>query len=51
MLITDQNAITQALANVKLESLMPSAEILELLKNALHDGSVDTTYILDLMRG
>ena len=52
MLITDQNAINQALANVTLESLSLSADILELIKNALdNDTVVDTTYILDLIRG
>ena len=51
MPITDQNAVIQALANVKLESLELSADILELIKNALNDSTIDTTYILDLMRG
>lgn len=51
MPITDQNAINQALANVKLESLSLSADILELIKNALNNDTVDTTYILDLIRG
>ncbi len=51
MPITSQDAVTQALANIRLESLTLPAEVLELIKKALNDGSVDTTHILNLMRG
>ena len=51
MLITNQNAVTQALANIKLESLSLPADILALIKKALTDKTIDTTYILNLMRG
>lgn len=51
MLITNQNAVVQALANIKLESLSLSADVLELINKALTDKTVDTTYILKLMRG
>jgi len=54
MPITSQHAVTQALANIRLESLTLPAEILELVKTALadkSDGYIDTTYILNLMRG
>ena len=51
MPITSQEAVTQALANIRLESLTLPTDVLELIKKALSDGSVDTTYILNLMRG
>lgn len=51
MPITSQEAVTQALANIRLESLTLPVGVLELIKKALNDGSVDTTYILNLMRG
>ena len=51
MQITSQEAVTQALANIRLESLTLPSEVLELIKRALNGDSVDTTYILNLMRG
>ena len=51
MPITSQNAVTQAIANIKLESLSLPAEVLKSLNKALSDGSVNTTDILDLLRG
>lgn len=51
MPITNQNAVVQALANIKLESLSLSSDILALIDKALTDTTVDTTYILKLMRG
>lgn len=51
MPITCPRAIAQALANVKLESLTVSEEIMELLNKALKDKTVDTTYLLNLLRG
>lgn len=51
MTITSKYAVTQALANIKLESLVLPAEVLELLKEAVNKGSIDTTDILNLMRG
>jgi hypothetical protein len=51
MPITSQEAVTQALANIRLESLILPSEVLELINKALNDGSVDTTHILSLMRG
>lgn len=51
MPITSQNAVTQAIANINLESLSLSTEVLELLEKALKDGSVDTTDILNILRG
>ncbi len=51
MPITSQDAVTQALANIRLESLALPVDVLELIKEALKDGVIDTTYILDLMRG
>lgn len=48
---TSQNAVTQAIANIKLESLSLSKEVLDLLDRALSDSSIDTTYILNLLRG
>jgi len=50
MLITNQNAVKQALANIKLESLAPSEDILKLIQKALNSDSIDTSYILELMR-
>ncbi|VAW54442.1 hypothetical protein MNBD_GAMMA07-156 [hydrothermal vent metagenome] len=51
MPITSQDAVTQALANIRLESLELPVEILALIKQALKDNTVDTSYILDLIRG
>ncbi len=51
MPITSQEAVIQALANIRLESLALPANILELIKKALNDDSIDTTFILNLMRG
>lgn len=51
MLITNPNAVTQALANIKLESLVLPEEILALLNKALTSQSIDTTAILNLLRG
>ncbi|CDT07753.1 hypothetical protein [Vibrio coralliirubri] len=51
MPITNPNAVVQALANIKLESLSLSKEIKELLDKALLDDSIDTTYLLNLLRG
>ncbi len=51
MPIISEDAVTQALANIRLESLTLPTEVLKLIKKALNDGSVDTTYILNLMRG
>jgi len=49
--ITSQEAVTQALANIRLESLTLPAEVLALIKKALNDNTIDTTYILNLIRG
>jgi len=49
--IISQDAVTQALTNIRLESLTLPANILELIKEALEGGVIDTTYILNLMRG
>jgi len=49
--ITSQDAVTQALATIRLESLTLPVNIRELIKVALKDGVIDTTYILNLMRG
>ncbi len=51
MPITDQNAVIQGLANIKLESLQLSEEVVELIKKALSDGSIDSADILELLRG
>jgi hypothetical protein len=51
MPITNQNAVIQGLANIRLESLVVSPEILALLDKALKDDSIDTNTILDLLRG
>ena len=51
MPITNQNAVTQAIANIRLESLVLPAEILALIQSALNRDNVDTTYLLNLMRG
>ncbi|VAW75550.1 hypothetical protein MNBD_GAMMA13-979 [hydrothermal vent metagenome] len=51
MPITDQNAITQGLANIKLESLKLSEEIIELIENDLREGTIDSSDILELLRG
>ena len=50
MPITSQNAVNQALANIKLESLSFSNETMRLVNQALKDGTIDTTYILNLLR-
>lgn len=50
MPITSQEAVIQALANIRLESLTLPPEILVLIKEALNDNSIDTTYILNLLR-
>lgn len=51
MLITDQNAVIQGLANIKLESLQLSEEVAELIKKALGDDSIDSADVLELLRG
>ena len=51
MPITSQDAVTQGLANIRLESLALPTEIRELIRKALNDGTVDTTDILNLLRG
>jgi len=51
MPITDKNAVTQGLANIKLESLQLPEDVLELIRRALADGSIDTSDILDYLRG
>ncbi|MBL1277433.1 MAG: hypothetical protein COB30_015235 [Ectothiorhodospiraceae bacterium] len=51
MPITSQHAVPQALVNIRLESLTLPVEVLVLIKKSLNDGSVDTLYILDLLRG
>ena len=50
MPITSQNAVNQALANIRLESLSLSEETMGLVNQALKDNSIDTTYILNLLR-
>jgi hypothetical protein len=50
MPITDKNAVIQALANVRLESLTAPAEIIELFSKALEDGSIDTKDMLNSLR-
>ncbi len=51
MTITDHNAVRQALANIKLESLNLSKEVVALLNEALTDKTIDTTLILNSLRG
>ena len=51
MPINNKDAVIQALANIRLESLKLSDDILELVDVALRNGEIDTTYILNLMRG
>jgi len=46
MLITDLNALQQALANVKLESLEISTQLQELLQEALLNGKLTTDDII-----
>jgi hypothetical protein len=46
MPITDLNAVQQALANVRLESLEISAQLEALLKKALMEGNLNTDDIL-----
>ncbi|MEE9338949.1 MAG: hypothetical protein V3U87_12800 [Methylococcaceae bacterium] len=50
MPITDKNAVIQALANVRLESLTVPDEIIELFNKALKDGSIDTNDMLNSLR-
>jgi hypothetical protein len=50
MPITSQNAVIQAIANIKLESLSLPEDVVTLLDKALSDDSVNTTDILDLLR-
>ncbi len=51
MPITDQNAVIQGLANIKLESLQLPKEVLDLIEKALIDDSIDSSDILELLRG
>ena len=51
MLITNPNAVKQALANVRLESLSIPSELQALLDKALKGDPIDTSPILDLLRG
>ena len=50
MLITDKNAVIQGLANIKLESLTVSDEVLTLVNQALNDNAIDSADILELLR-
>ena len=49
MPITDLNAVQQALANVKLESLEISTQLELLLKKALMEGNLNTEDILNAL--
>lgn len=51
MPITDKDAVTQGLANIKLESLQLSKEVIELIDKSLVEGSLDSSDILELLRG
>ena len=51
MPITNTNSLIQALANIKLESLSLSPEMKELVNKAITDKSIDTTYLLNILRG
>ena len=51
MPITSQQVIDQAIANIGLESLSFSQEVLDLLQKALTDKSITTTSILNMLRG
>lgn len=51
MPITDRNAVIQGLANIKLESLDLSKELIELIEKALNDGNIDSSHILEFLRG
>lgn len=51
MPITDKDAVTQGLANIKLESLQLPKEVLELIDKSLNEGSLDSSDILELLRG
>lgn len=50
MKITNKDTLKQALANIRLESLSLSQETQNLLKRALIDHSIDTTYIINTLR-
>jgi|GEM_PF-2070813 len=50
MKITNKDTLKQALANIRLESLSLSQETQKLLKRALIDHSIDTTYIINTLR-
>ena len=51
MPITDQYAVTQGLANIRLESLSLSLEFIELIEKALGGDSIDSSDILEILRG
>lgn len=50
MKITNENTLKQALANNRLESRYVSDEIKALLERALVDHSIDTEYIINVLR-
>lgn len=50
MKITSQDAIRQALANIRLEGLSVSKEIEYLLYRGLTESEIDTEYILNKLR-
>jgi len=50
MPITNQTAVIQALANIRLESLIVSDDILRLIEKGMTDAVIDTTYILNYLR-
>ena len=50
MKITNENTLKQALANNRLESRYVSDEIKALLERALRGHSIDTTYIINVLR-
>ncbi|MFT4928647.1 MAG: hypothetical protein ACI8WB_004767 [Phenylobacterium sp.] len=49
MLITSPDAVIQALANIKLESLTLSEEVQALLQRALSGEKIDTVDILNIL--
>lgn len=51
MQIVDQNSVIQALANVTLESLTPSDAVQKMVEQALQGAQLDTTAILEILRG
>jgi len=51
MPITNANTLTQALANIRLESLSLSDDIKCLLSKALTDPTITTDHILAILRG